>query len=609
VSEPAAKPSIKSIAERLQGNRLVESEALARRLLQVEPANIDAKVLLAVSLLMQQRPGEAAELHRQLIAAQPKESTHYNNLGTALQELGDLAGAESAYRQGLALEPDNAGALASLGSLRWQKGDAVETRDLMLAAWRLDPGMPEPRIYGASACLRCADPEMAARLLEHCEKWPFLGATLEADLSAVLIQIDRTDEAERRLLSLIRRPEARSIASIRLAALMERVNRLDEAEGLLAEASIAPEDRREASLMSAILASRRGRFDNAISLFLEHLSGTSSENRGADTLFALAKAYDKVGNAVAALDTLQQAHQIQMHHAGRLAPNLLEPNSNPLDILEYPVSDEEFARWSTDPAAPSANESPIFIVGFPRSGTTLLELMLDAHPGIRSMDERAFLQNVIRKMQEGGRLLYPDHLGRLSASELNAMRETYWGCVKGVIALGKIDRLVDKNPLNILRLPIIHRIFPKARIILALRHPCDVLLSNYMQNFNAPAYQVLCSSIERLAQGYAETMDFWTQHASRFNASVLELRYEDLLTDLGSQINRIALHLELRDADALRGFQEHAKAKGFISTPSYSQVVEPLNTKAVGRWQRYRKLLEPVLPILRPAMDRWGYEA
>jgi tetratricopeptide (TPR) repeat protein len=174
---------------------------------------------------------------------QPRESTHYNNLGTALHELGDLEAAEHAYRQGLLLEPDNAGALASLGSLRWQKGDAVETRDLMLAAWRLDPGMPEPRIYGASACLKCADPDMAAKLLEHCEKWPFLGATLEADLCAALIQIDRADEAERRLRSLMKHAEARSIASIRLAALMERVNRLDEAERLLAEASIAPADR------------------------------------------------------------------------------------------------------------------------------------------------------------------------------------------------------------------------------------------------------------------------------------------------------------------------------------------------------------------------------
>ncbi|MGB2789723.1 MAG: hypothetical protein WBC13_10430, partial [Dokdonella sp.] len=94
-----------------------------------------------------------------------------------------------------------------------------------------------------------------------------------------------------------------------------------------------------------------------------------------------------------------------------------------------------------------------------------------------------------------------------------------------------------------------------------------------------------------------------------FNASILDLRYEDLLNDLEASIHRIAKHLELPDADALRGFQNHAMAKGYISTPSYAQVVEPLNTKAVGRWQRYRTLLEPVLPVLKPAMDRWNYAA
>lgn len=580
---------------------------MARTLLHEEPENINAWVLLAISLLMQNRPSEAVDIHKALIQKQPHEATHYNNLGTALRELGNLDGSERAYRQGLALEPNNAGALASLGSLRWQRGDAVETRDLMLAAWRLDPGMPEPRIYGAMALLKCADPEMAARLLEQCEKWPFLGATLESDLCSVLIQTDRISEAERRLRSLMARPEARSIASIRLAALFERVNRVDEAESMLTGLEISESDIRETDFLRARLASRRGRFHEAISLFQQTLAHGKKDISSADAVFALAKAYDRVGNTESALETLREGHDIQLVHAGRLMPNLLDPESNPLDILDYPVSEEAYGHWQVDPGAPSMAESPIFIVGFPRSGTTLLEQMLDAHPGIRSMDERAFLQNVISKMQEGGKRLYPDDLGRLSGGELADMRETYWRCVADVIALEKGERLVDKNPLNILRLPAIHRIFPNARIILALRHPCDVLLSNYMQCFYAPAYQVLCSSIERLARGYAGTMEFWTQHARLFNAAILELRYEDLLADLEANIQRIAAHLELTDANALRGFQEHAKAKGFISTPSYSQVVEPLNTKSVGRWQRYRGLLEPVLPVLKPAMDRWNY--
>jgi tetratricopeptide (TPR) repeat protein len=593
----------------LQSGRAAEAEVAARQLLARQPEDAHAIFALALSLMTLGRPAEAADLHRRLIELQPGASTHYNNLATVLWDMGDLDGAERAYRQGLALTPNDAGALASLGALRWQLGDAVETRELMLAAWRIDPGLPEPRIYGAPACLKCADTEMAERLLEKCEEWPFLGPKLEADLCSTLMLIDRPQEAERRLRALMEYPEAKSIATLRLAALMERINRLDDAEALLAGANASSMDYGEEQALRATLASRRGRFEEAIPLFRDSLDSRAPDINSADALFALAKAYDGTGDTALAMQTLQKAHEVQLAHAGRLLPGLLDPDSNPLNIIDYPVTEASYRRWIVDPAAPTAEQSPIFIVGFPRSGTTLLEQMLDAHPGLRSMDERAFLQDVITRMQKGDEKKYPDDLDRLDAAELQDLRDVYWQCVKGVLALQPGERLVDKNPLNILRLPMIHRMFPNARIILALRHPGDVLLSNYMQCFYAPTYQILCSSFARLARGYANTMDFWSAHANLFDAAILELRYEDLLDNTDAEIDRLVAHLGLSDAAALHGFREHAKNKGYISTPSYSQVVEPLTKKAVGRWHRYPEQLEPVLPVLKPAMERWGYSA
>ena len=211
-------------------------------------------------------------------------------------------------------------------------------------------------------------------------------------------------------------------------------------------------------------------------------------------------------------------------------------------------------------------------------------------------------------MQSRG-MQYPDDLDRLSEGDLDRLRSVYWKRVAGVVSLAPDDRLVDKNPLNMLRLPMIHRLFPHARIVLALRHPCDVVLSNFMQSYRAPAFQVLCSSLDRLARGYVNAMRFWLHHAELFRPAILELRYEDLLDDFATQSQRVATHLDLSDVDALAKFQAHARAKGFISTPSYAQVVEPLNKKAVGRWQRYREYLEPVLPVLQPMIERWGYTA
>lgn len=599
--------STPSIVASIKAGRPADAERAARARLAGRADDTQAMVLLAIAVGMQDRPREAADLYRRLIELQPGELTHRNNLGTSLRDAGDLAGAEQAYRQVLSQRPDDVAALANLGLLRWQQGDAVETRELMLAAWRLDPTLPEPRIYGALACHECADTETAERLIGDHARWPYLGPVLEPDLATALMQIEHTGEAEQRLRSLLARPEAEAVARLRLASLLERINRLDEAEALLGETAQTSPDPSEEIIVRATLASRRGRFDEAIPLYRSALASAADGVARAPHWLAFAKALDATGDTSGAMQVLATAHELQLSHATRLLPDLMAADSQPLNITNYPVDAAAHARWLEDPQAPAAERSPIFIVGFPRSGTTLLEQMLDAHPGVQAMDERAFLQDVIAKMQSLRGLRYPDDLDRLTPADLQELRDTYWRCVAGVVRLEPGDRLVDKNPLNVLRLPMIHRIFPHARIVLALRHPCDVILSNYMQSFRAPAFQILCSSLDRLARGYANAMGFWIRHAELFRPAIFESRYEDLLDDVAAQTRLIAAHLDLTDATALERFQEHARSKGFISTPSYSQVVEPLTRKAVGRWQRYREYLDPVLPIVRPFMERWGY--
>lgn len=609
MSDPNSPASIPEIVEYLKSGNAVGAEQAARVRVELDPSDTQGLALLAIALSMLQRAGESAELYRQLIEMQPQETSHYNNLGSCLRQMGDLEGAEAAYQHALSINPYDADGLASLGTLFWQKGDAFETRKVMDAVVQLDPGIPEGRIYGSLAAHECADTEAAKQLLEGSENWPYLGPNFEVDLATALMQVERSDAAERRLRMLMDQPGAGGIARLRLAGQMERVNRVEEAEALLAEAQLGPEDREEELGLRASLAQRAGRNEEAVALYRNMQEASAGRNIRAPTWFAMAKALDAVRDTAGAMQALKTAHEIQLKQAAKLVPELLAPDSNPLSITSYPVNEESYRRWITDPDAPSVEESPIFIVGFPRSGTTLLEQMLDAHPGLRSMDERAFLQNVIGKMQETDNRQYPEDLDKLDVAELKVLRATYWDCVREVVDLKPGERLVDKNPLNILRLPIIHRIFPNSRIILALRHPCDVLLSNYMQSFRAPGYQVLCSSLERLSRGYANAMAFWVDQAELFKPSVLDLRYEDLLEDVAAQTRRIAEHLGLSDSRVLENFQDHARAKGFISTPSYAQVVEPLNKKAVGRWQRYREYLDPVLPTLEPAMKRWSYES
>jgi hypothetical protein len=199
-------------------------------------------------------------------------------------------------------------------------------------------------------------------------------------------------------------------------------------------------------------------------------------------------------------------------------------------------------------------------------------------------------------------------LSVLRQYDADELRKRYHVMVGERIQRNWDARLVDKNPLNMHWLPMMHRLFPNARYILAVRHPCDVLLSCYMHAFRSSTLAAACSSLERLAKAYVETMERWLDQVSVMNPSVMVSRYEDLVTDFPQQVSRIAQFLELDDATPMLGFDQHARNKTFIATPSYSQVIEPVNRRAVGRWHKYREYFEPVLPILEPMLRHWGYD-
>jgi hypothetical protein len=338
------------------------------------------------------------------------------------------------------------------------------------------------------------------------------------------------------------------------------------------------------------------------------LEEPGAERRDTMAWFLLAKVCDKQDDTAACMEYLGLAHEAQMRVAAQFVPELIEPSSDPMNITNYRVSREAFRNWKAIDAPPPLEESPIFVLGFPRSGTTMLEQMLDAHPGMASMDEQPFVQRVIERMQTLG-FEYPEQLGEMDAAQCAELRDTYWRSVARLVQLQPGQRLVDKNPLTMLRLPLLVRLFPNAKIVFVVRHPCDVVFSNYLQHFNAPAYIALCSTLPRLAAGYAAAMRFWLQQVEILKPQVFEWRYEDVVRDFDNHVERLGEFLELPDTAPLRQFSEHAKRKGYIGTPSYAQVVQPVYASSIGSWRRYREFFDPVLPELAPAMQHWGYHA
>jgi len=609
---------IESIVAALQSDRADDAERMSREFLQTDPQNEEGLLLLSISLIQLDRHAEATVVCRELTRIVPDSAIYWSNLGTVLRDAGELREAEEAYQHAVELDPKFFGALLNLGYLLLEGGKFPEARDALLAAHTLDPRSPEARIYGAQTCVALDRRDLAEKLIAPWPTWTDLSDELTVDMAGLMVAAGTADVGAQILEALLRRSPGNLRATANLVFLYERVNRLEEARALLAKLP-PPETISDPKLQYDIISANatfalrekdparaRELLQRLIDIFEASPAAKLTPWRSGDLYSSIAKMYDKENNVDAAMQALALSHERQMTLARQAVPDLVAPDAPPLYFGMLLVDEDMRAKWPQYPA-PSMLESPIFVVGFPRSGTTMLEQMLDAHPQLQSMDERAFLSNLLDLMSEFG-CEYPKDLDKLTEQQCEAMRQNYWQATQHVAPRKQGQRLVDKNPLQMLRLPLINRLFPNAPIIMALRHPCDSILSNYMQHFTSNSFAVLCSSLERLAQGYVNAMNAWIYHDKVLKPHVIHSRYEDLLDDFEGNIRRIADFLQLDDAAPMARFDQHARDKGFISTPSYSQVIEPPNKKAVGRWRRYHRYFEPVLPILEPIMKHWGYD-
>jgi hypothetical protein len=268
---------------------------------------------------------------------------------------------------------------------------------------------------------------------------------------------------------------------------------------------------------------------------------------------------------------------------------------------------ESPASWSPAPGASAEPGLPhIFVVGFPRSGTTLAGQVLGAHPGLRTLDETPTLGQAADAW-----LLDPAALERLKAApaaELEPDRERYWRAVQaaGGPAPGEAG-LVDKLPLNLVALPLIGRLFPSARTVLLRRDPRDVVFSCFRRHFTVNAANFELLTLEGAARFYDQVVQLAELYAATLPIPLISLRYEALVADFEGETRALCEAIGMDWAPEMADFAAGSR-EARINTPSAGQVSRGLYGEGVGQWRRYQKELEPVLPVLEPWVRRFGYE-
>lgn len=598
---------IREIVAALQSGNPAQAERMCRLHLTRDPTNESLLLLLALTLQRQDRNDEAIEYYAALTEHLPQNAAHWSNYATALRLAGKLSEAVEAASRATQLAPHEAAHFVALGLAQLQRSEHAAAQESLLKACELDPSSPEAHIHAASALVAVRDAQ-AYTLLRSWRSWLPLDAPEQLLLAHLLMTIGDAEDAHEVLGELVRRAPMHLPARLQLISLHERMNRLDLAESLLADtAALYPTRDQEAfetAHLRATLAARRSSHAEARDILLN--AGPSAP-LDYTHYFQLAAIQDKLGDTAGAMASLALAHARQVEELTPIAPECFAADAAIMPKAGKRITADDYAKWPSL-VGPEMEDSPIFIVGFPRSGTTLLEQMLDAHPGLQSMDERPFFTILTSELVDHG-VNVPKDLYRLNQRDCNELRARYYSLVAEKIRLRRDARLVDKNPLNMLCLPLIQRLFPHAKIILALRHPCDVVLSNYMQSYRSCSLASACSTLERTAKAYVAVMQAWLRDRDLIQPDVLISRYEELVADPARQTERYGAFLGLDDATPMLRFDQHARDKGFIATPSYTGVIQPINRKAMDRWRRYEREFQSVLPILAPMLEHWGYPA
>jgi len=498
--------------------------------------------LVAFQLEEEGRYPEALRLLDRAAGLDPADVLIWNSVGLVLMKQDKRRAAVAAFEHALALNPYFAQAYQNLGRALEELGDYEGAREQFEQAVRLFPEYADPLAGLASLAGRDGDwPAVRDYASRALALQPFQPAAICAIANADV----NAKNFEAAMLSL---------------------------RELAAHPGLDRFDKPSVHCLLGDALDGLGRADEAFAEYLAGKAGFREVHR---------QQYEQPG-----LET-------QLDAARRLAAYFEKAPSGPWSA-PAPLAEGE--------AGPARGHA--FLVGFPRSGTTLLENVLASHTDVLAIDERVTLRDIETVYLSNTGML--DHLGVLSVAEAAQRRSEYWAGVRDLKMTPDGKVVVDKMPLYTTKLPIISKLFPSVKILFAQRDPRDVVLSCFRRPFqiNAGMYQFV--TLDGAARYYDAVMSLAEIYREKLPLDMYVIRYENLVEDFEGETRAVCDFLDIDWRESLHNFAENARERQ-IRTPSAAQVRGGLYSSGAGQWRRYEKHLESIMPILEPWVGRFGY--
>lgn len=494
---------------------------------------------------------EALACYEELVKLSPRHAVGLNNLGTALFELGRYNAADLHYRQALRIQPDYADAYSNLGAILMLREDYAEAEQTLRLALKMNPRLVEARVN--------------------------LGLTLALS--------SRLRDARIHFEKALRLEPHHADAFFGMSLIARAEGRFDQATALLERALRARPGMPKALAALARLRKMTARDAGWLANAEKVAAGGIKASEEANLRYAIGKYYDDVGDFRQAFYSYERAN------------TLFKSIAEPYDRDEHARFVEVMIRGHAPGTVAanhggSASRKPVFVVGMPRSGTSLVEQMIASHPAAKGVGELEYWGNAVHEHEASIKA------GSLEDSVRKKLAEDYMRLLES--KSGDALRVVDKTSFNSDYLGVIHSVFPNARVIYMQRDPVDTCLSCYFQSFSwSMNFTRDLSDLADYYHLHERLMAHW--RAVLPPGTMLEVPYEELVADQEGWSRKIMDFVGLEWHSAVLDFQHTQRS---VLTASFWQVRQKMYKESVGRWRNYEKFIGPLLALRRAATSR-----
>lgn len=550
--------------------KLREAEVSLRKAISLSPNFHVPYINLGNTLLEFGRAADAVDCFKQAISLKPDFAESHFNLANTLQVLGKLVEAEVSYKQSISLNPKHFVAHNNLGFTLGLLGKLEEAESHYKTAISLNHDYSEAYV----------------------------------NVGNLYYSLQKLNDAEKNYRKAIEIKPNYAEPYLNLCELLEKANRLEDIFPVVKNGRDKASDREDDFLFfEAFILFRQGYYERVSAVISKINLEKLSDYR--KTTFLKLKA-----------DFLHHQRDFdgafkafwQMNKNVKKSPEYKTSQPNQYYDLQKDKVREISQLQNSSPYQGIVQAEwlqPTFLIGFPRSGTTLLDTILRSHSKIEVAEEQPMVTAMLEKLGPSKSIFDTENIDN---DFVKLLSDVYLNELAKHVNLQENTLLIDKLPLNILSIPLIKKVFPGAKFILVLRHPLDCILSCWMQNFSLNSAMANMVELDRTVDFYCTVMEMLKLCEQRYRMNIYTIRYEDLVANFDESVSNLLKFFDLRWEKELKDYQKTALSRGKINTPSYSQVVKPIYASASYRWKKYDQHLLKFKPKLSLWAQSFGYQ-